>query len=208
MRDRAMAASTARDGTPRRRFGRRFLRPFLRDRRGAVGVEMLEFALIGPVFLALLGAILETALAFWSNQILDTALADAARQLYTGQFQNTNKSTTDVTQLITKLRSDALCKVDGQARATIFTCSNVKIDVRKVSQFSGTAPVSPVDPATKDWRTGFGTNYATPAPGDIIIIQAAVKFPVFFTLWNPNQASFSDGSRLLQAATIFRTEPY
>jgi Flp pilus assembly protein TadG len=186
--------------------GRRFLRNrFLGDRRGATAVE---FALVAPIFLALLGATLETALAFWSNQILETALTDASRQLYTGQFQAANKATTDKTQLLNKLRAEELCKVNGQPRATIFDCTQVKIDVRTVSQFTGSSPTAPVNPATKDWSAGFGTNYSNPNANEIIIVQAAVKFPVYFTLLNPNQASFSDGSRLLQAAVAFKTEPF
>lgn len=184
------------------------LRRFLRDRRGSVGIEMLEFALVGPIFLALLCATVETALAFWSGQILETALTDASRQLYTGQFQQANSGTTDTATLLNRLRTE-LCKApDGGVRVTIFTCSAVKIDVRTVSSFGGNAPTSPVDAGTKDWATGFGSNYANPSASDVTIVQAAVKFPIFFTLLNPNQATFGDGNRLLQAAVAFRTEPY
>lgn len=193
--------------TPVTRRGRRRLARFLADRRGTVGIELVEFALIGPIFLALICATLEAALAFWTNQILDTALTDASRLLYTGQFQTSNSGTTDTTTLLNRLR-DELCKVNGSARTTIFTCSAVKIDVKTVAQFSGSGPTSPVNAATKDWASGFGTNYTSPSAGDITIVQAAVKFPVFFSLLNPNQASFADGSRLLQATVAFRTEPY
>lgn len=213
--DPAMGASADHGAVHPRRAGRGLLASlrigrrssigrFLADRRGSA----VEFAMIGPVFLALLGAIIETALAFWANQVLENALSDASRQLYTGQFQTANKTTTDKTALLDKLRSEALCKVDGLTRTTIFTCADVKLDLRKVSQFSGSVPTSPVDKDTKDWANGFGTNYSSPAAGDIVVLQAAVKYPVFFTLLNPDQASFTDGSRVLQAAVVFRTEPY
>lgn len=188
----------------RRLRSRGVARRFLADRSGAV--ELLEFALVGPFFIAILGATIETALAFWSTQILETALGDTSRLLYTGQFQQANPSATGSAAL-TKLR-DAFCKVDGQARATTFTCANVKLDVRVITQFTGNSTNSPVNTVTKDWTTGFGTNYAAAKPGDIVIVQAAVKFPIFFTLLNPNQATFGDGSRLLQAAVAFRAEPF
>jgi Flp pilus assembly protein TadG len=197
-----MGASAAPQRPPHRRGFRRFLR----DRRGALGLELVEFALIGPVFLALLGAIIETSLAFWAGVVMDNALADAARQLYTGQFQKANAGTTDSATLLTKLRTDAFCKVDGQARTTVFTCSDVKMDVRKVAQFSSSGANSPVSGG--NWSSGFGSNYTSAGAGDIMVVQAAVKYPVFFTLWNPNQGSFSDGSRLIQSSVVFRTEPY
>lgn len=189
---------------PRRRSRRRpILGRFLVERRGAVAVE---FALIGPIFIALLGAILETALSFWAGHVLESALGDASRQLYTGQFQGANKTTTDKAVLLAKLRSDALCTIDGQPRPTVFNCADVKLDVRTIAQFTGGGATSPVSGG--NWASGFGSNYTSPAAGDIVVVQAAVKYPVFFSLYNPNQATFSDGSRLLQAAVVFRTEPY
>lgn len=179
-------------------------RRFLGDRRGATAVE---FAFVGPVFLALLCAIIEVGLTFWAGQILETALTDASRQIYTGSFQAAHKTGT-ARQILDALRTDQFCKVNGQARVTIFTCANVKIDVKTASQFPASGPASPLNPTTKDWATGFGDNYTSAAAGDIVVVQAAVKFPVFFSFIAPNQASFSDGSRLLQAAVAFKTEPF
>ena len=200
------ASAEPQRGSRRRRTGRRLLAVFLADRRGAVGIELVEFALIGPIFIALLGAILETALAFWAGQVLETALADAARQLYTGQFQKDNSATTDKTALLTALRDKALCQIDGKARTTVFNCADVKVDVRTIPQFTGNGTNSPVSNGA--WSSGFGGNYTNPSAGDIVVVQAAVKYPVFFNLYNPGQGSFTDGSRLLQAAVVFRTEPY
>lgn len=202
--DRGPVMAAVQGGGDRTRSRRRGLRRFLRDRSG--GIELVEFALIGPVFLGLLLATFETALAFWSNQLLETALTDTSRLLYTGQFQQSNSGTTDTATLLNKLR-DEFCKVDGKPRSTTFTCANVKLNVTTPAQFAGSKPPSPVD--NGDWRSGFGTSYANAKAGDIVVVQAAVKFPIYFgSLLNPNQGSFSDGSRLLQATTAFRTEPF
>jgi Flp pilus assembly protein TadG len=194
-----------RGSTPRsaaRRAGRRLR--FLRDRRGATAVE---FALVAPIFLALLAAIIEMLLGFWASIILETALNDAARQLYTGTFQAGHTSGTSK-QMLDAFRSEQLCQANGGARVTIFTCNDVKIDVKTASQFPDAIP-SPIDPSSSDgWASGFGTNYTSAKPGEIVVVQAAVKFPTFFSILLPNQGSFADGSRLLQSAIAFKAEPY
>src|SRR5437660_8844402 len=60
-------------------------RRFLRRQDGAVAVE---FALVLLPFLALMFAIMETALVFFAGQTLETAVADSARLIMTGQAQS------------------------------------------------------------------------------------------------------------------------
>jgi Flp pilus assembly protein TadG len=57
---------------------------FARHQDGAAAVE---FALIAVSFLALLFAILETALVFFAGQTLESAASDAGRLIMTGQAQ-------------------------------------------------------------------------------------------------------------------------
>src|ERR1700731_5367557 len=57
---------------------------FRRNRRGSAAVE---FALVAPVFFALLFAIIETGIMFFASQVLETVTQDAARQVMTGQAQ-------------------------------------------------------------------------------------------------------------------------
>src|SRR5215211_9542134 len=63
---------------------RKAFRVFRRNRRGSAAVE---FALVAPVFFALLFAIIETALVFFANQVLETVTQDSARMIMTGQAQ-------------------------------------------------------------------------------------------------------------------------
>src|SRR3954449_7778365 len=60
------------------------LRRFRRNRRGSSAVE---FALVAPVFFALLFAIIETAIVFFASQVLETITQDSARFVQTGQAQ-------------------------------------------------------------------------------------------------------------------------
>src|SRR5438477_4855404 len=61
------------------------LRRLRRNRRGSAAVE---FALVAPVFFALLFAIIETGLVFFAGQVLETMAQDSARMIMTGQAQN------------------------------------------------------------------------------------------------------------------------
>ena len=63
---------------------RKALRRFRRNRRGSAAVE---FALVAPVFFALLFAIIETAIVFFAGQVLETVSQDCAALIMTGQAQ-------------------------------------------------------------------------------------------------------------------------
>ena len=53
---------------------RNAMRRFRRNRRGSAAVE---FALVAPVFFALLFAIIETAMVFFAGQVLETGVKGA-----------------------------------------------------------------------------------------------------------------------------------
>jgi Flp pilus assembly protein TadG len=56
-------------------------RQFRRNRGGSAAVE---FALVAPMFFALLFAIIETALVFFAGQVLETVNQNSARMIMTG----------------------------------------------------------------------------------------------------------------------------
>ena len=67
------------------RAGRGFRRLSMRFVRRDDGATVIEFAIVIMPFLALLFAILETALVFFAGQVLETAVTDASRLVMTGQ---------------------------------------------------------------------------------------------------------------------------
>ena len=186
----------------------RIIRSFARSGDGATAVE---FAMIALPFVGMICAIIETAMVFWAGQILDTSLATATRGIYTGTFQGKNPDSSGNAQILTNLRN-LMCYPNGDtksaAQTTIFDCKAVKLDVLTFSQFEGSKASDPFDPKTGDWAKDFGTRYTTPKSGEIVIVQAAVKFPIFTSFLNAGQASFKDGTRLLRSTVAFRTEPY
>lgn len=188
------------------RLARR-LRGFARASSGATAVE---FGLLALPFLALVGATVEAGVTYWAQEMLQQAVADAGRQIYTGRFQTTNAAVKGSTNLLDAFRTE-LCMENGHARFTLFTCANVKISIVQADKFADATLVKPtqVDPTTKvsDWNPSF-SGYACGGSKAVMIVQAAVDFPVVFTLMNAGVATLPNRRRVLQAASVFQVEPY
>jgi len=106
---------------------RNVLRRFGRNRRGSAAVE---FALVAPVFFALLFAILETALMFFASQVLETITQNSARMIVTGQAQSGSYTQTQFKTYV--------C---GQIPA-LFNCANLYVDVESYPAFSNIGTMS------------------------------------------------------------------
>src|SRR5690606_12098453 len=70
---------------------RRLLSPAVRRRGGLVrderGAVAIEFAILAPLFFTVIFAIIETAMTFFAQQVLESALQDTSRFIRTGQSQ-------------------------------------------------------------------------------------------------------------------------
>ena len=94
---------------------KRLLRRFRRDQKGVIAVEMGFIAL---PFFALLFAIIETGIVFFAGQVIETAIEDSGRLLYTHQAQDSNMTA-------------AQFKADVCSRVTVLmSCAGVDIDVQ------------------------------------------------------------------------------
>ena len=165
---------------------------FVKHQDGAVAIE---FGLVLAPFLLLLFMIMETALVFFAGQTLETAAADSARLIKTGQAQTQGLNTDTFKQ--------AVCaRIYG-----LFDCSQgMMVDVKAYSQFSSIDGATvPVDPATGDPKT----RYEPGGPGEIVVVTLMYKWPISVTmtqafLGNQNGKS----ARMLTSTVAFRNEPY
>jgi Flp pilus assembly protein TadG len=165
---------------------------FGRDQRGATAIE---FGLVAIPFIALMFAILETALIFFAGQTLETAVTSAARLIRTGQAQQQG------------LSSEAFkTKVCSQVMALFDCTSKLKIDVSKFSSFAEVDLSKPVDAGTGNLKTNF--NYAPGVGGDIVVVRAFYEWPTFVKLLGLNLSNMPNGSHLLSATAAFRNEPF
>ncbi|UFZ01544.1 pilus assembly protein [Bradyrhizobium ontarionense] len=169
---------------------RMLLRRFRRNRRASA---VVEFALVAPVFFALLFAIIETALMFFAGQVLETITQDSARMILTGQAQQGSYT-----------QSQFASYVCTQVPA-LFDCSKIYIDVKSYSSFSSVSISSQID------NTGNFVNnmtYSPGAAGDIVVVRLFYQWPIFVTGLGYNIANLSGSKRLLVGTAAFKNEPY
>lgn len=182
------------------RMGRRrrgLIRLFVRKKDGATAVE---FALVAMPFFAILFAIIETALIFWTTQALENAVSDASRRIYTGQFQQAAGGRSSA-QLAEAFREDICDSI-----VALFDCNgSLAIDIRSFPDFPGAALSPPVNEGNFD-ASDFG--YEATGPDDIVVVRAALAYPVILAIMNPAQINLNNRRRLIMATAAFRNEPF
>jgi Flp pilus assembly protein TadG len=166
------------------------LRRFRRNHGGSAAVE---FALVAPVFFALLFAIIETAIMFFASQVLETITQESARMILTGQAQ-----TASYTQAQFKTY------VCNQIPA-LFNCASVYVDVESYPAFTSVTISNPIDGSNN-----FISNmqYNPGGPGDIVVVRVFYAWQLFVTGLGYNISNLSGNQRLLVATAAFRNEPY
>lgn len=170
------------------------IRTVRRFAHGEDGIAAVEFGIVAAPFLALMFAIMETAIVFFASQTLETAVADSARLIMTGQAQ-----TSSFTQ--TQFKTAVCSKILG-----LFDCTNgIKIDVKKYSGFSSVSTSKPID-ANGNLMTNFGYDPGT--AGDIVVVRLMYEWPIYVSLLGFNLADMSGNKRLIIATAAFRNEPY
>jgi Flp pilus assembly protein TadG len=172
-------------------FPRSILGRFRRNRRGSA---VVEFALVAPIFFALLFAIIETAMVFFASQVLETATQDSARFIFTGQAQGQHYTQTQFKDYVcTKITS-------------LFNCtSGIYVDVESYPSFTNVTINDPID-ANKNFVPNM--NYSPGGPGDIVVVRLFYQWPLFVTGLGFNLSNMSGHTRLLAATAAFRNEPF
>jgi Flp pilus assembly protein TadG len=166
-------------------------RRLLRQQDGATTVE---FALVVLPFLAVLFAIIQTAVVFYAGQVLETAAASSARLVMTGQAQKAgyNQST----------YRTAVC---NQLSGLISCNGSLAVDVRTYTQFSKINTALPVD-SSGNLNNDF--TYQPGGPGDIVVVRLMYKWPMYVSLLGLGLSNMSGNNRLLVSTVAFRNEPY
>jgi Flp pilus assembly protein TadG len=173
----------------------RFASRFYRDENGFTAVE---FAMVSMPFLMLLFGTIAVGLFFFTTFSLENAVEKASRQIRTGQAQTAGKTTSQF-------------KADVCALAPSFVdcTSNLRVNVVSSASFSGAAGSigSCVD--------GGGALIPDPTPttvpgaaGDVVLVTVCYEWEMTKILPFIDLGNMGSGSRLIQASTTFRTEPY
>jgi Flp pilus assembly protein TadG len=166
---------------------------FCRDRSGA---SALEFALVAiPTILTLL-AIFEVGIMYFATFNLESATAQGARLIRTGQAQSQNfdagKFKTEVCKHVT----------------APITCAGLRLDVRHYSSFGGAGSdlTNPLD-GNGNLKSNFA--YDPGVGGDVVVVRAFFEWPLVAKLPRAiSLANMQNGDRLLVATAAFRNEPF
>jgi Flp pilus assembly protein TadG len=177
------------------------LRRFRRNRRGSA---VVEFALVAPLFFAMLFAIMETALMFFAAQVLESGTQYSARLMLTNQAQNAKMSQSDFeTNLCDRIKLMFNCGPSSGA-------DGVTVMVKAYPAGTDIPPADLVDPIASGAFTG-ASSYVSPTPGSTVLIRTFYKWPLFVTQLGYNIANLgrdtANPQRLLAATAVFRVEP-
>ena len=170
------------------------IRPSSRIVRDSSGATAVEFGILALPFLALVGAIFESALCFLAGQILDTAVADAGRLIRTGQAQAASYSSTDFkTQVCNRLY-------------VLFDCTGLTIDAKVYTNFTAANTSMPIDSNKNFDTSGFG--FQMGGATEIVVVRAFYQFPLYFNKLGLDLSNLANGTRLLSGVSTFRNEPF
>lgn len=179
---------------------RRLLGRFRRNQDGATAVE---FGMVAIPFFALMFAIFETGLLFWTTQALEEAVSQTSRRLLTGQAltRYTNSATAAA-----DFRRDLCANV-----AVLIDCSEGKmwIDVRNYTSFDGaqggTSGSNPLSNGTLN-TSGFG--YNQPQAQQIVVVRVVMRYKVLLNQWNKALVNLGTSEHAIIVTTAFRAEPF
>jgi len=188
------------------------------------GTAALEFAIVGPAFIALLLAILYTTLIFLAQQMLESAAQAAGRQLLTGSAQTMTMANGDVGMTASDFKN-AICNgatgtnASGQAVTIapmlpgMLSCSRLTVNVSTATSYnvaSAIAPTFTYDSNGVITSTGTGYNAQSGGTGQsrIVVLQLIYLWPTGTGPLGLNLRNQPNGNRMLVATTVSTTEAY
>jgi Flp pilus assembly protein TadG len=178
------------------RLARSFRRNAARFGVAQHGATIVEFALIAPVFFALLIAIFEMAIFLFAQANLQAAASSAGRLFMTGQGQNSSMTQTQFTSTVCPMIQ------------ALFNCSNLMVNVQSYPDFSSASASPPTLTYNAQGQVTNTWSYSPGSPGQIMVVQLIYQWPIVsgpFGYVLPNNAN---GNTEMMGVTAFRVEPY
>ena len=183
------------------------------------GATAVEFAMVSIPFLGLLFAIFETAFVFFVTEALESATADAARVIMTGQAY------TGAYTSASNFRDQVICPTTGSKLASFITSSNIVVDITTAGSYGATSFGSAVV-SKMDYTTTLPSRYCLGTQGDIVVMRVVYPMPVYLTIMSgasltnftavrggqTNYQAAGDSAasykHMLMATSVFRNEPF
>lgn len=167
--------------------------------RSEKGVAAVEFAFIAPVFLLLMGIMLETGLMAFTEFVLQSGVQRAAREVKTGVAQNAAYSAADF--------KNKICSLVG----VLINCGQVYVYVKPDTSFAALNASVP-DPLTVGPSYGGGgtvQNYSCGGPMQAVAIVATYDWKFSIPYFMEPLGNVDGGkTRRLVGISTFRNEPF
>ena len=174
----------------RRTVGHR-LRTIATDRRGA---SLVEFALVAAPFIALIFAVIQTSLVFFSQQTLETAAEDTARLIVTNQAQQAGMSQSTFKQ--------AACS----QLPSYMDCAKLMVDVRTADEFEDVDTTMPDLTYDSDGNVDNAWQFEMGGADKVVVMRLMYQLPVVSAL-GFGISNMQGSRRLLVATSVFQPEP-
>lgn len=167
------------------------LRRFAKDDTGSAAIE---FGFVALPFFVLMFAAIDFGLMRFATSTLENAVADAARQIRTGQVAANG---TTAAQFRAMVCNNILMIMNCDQR--------LAIDVRVFNSFSNVNFPAAVD-GNGNLTGAF--QYQTGGAGDIVLVRAFYAWPLLTPVFGEAMSNMTGDARLLSASSAFRNEPF
>ena len=169
---------------------------FRKDRKGVAAIEM---AIVTWPFLAVMFAILEQGIVFFAEFALEHNIAEASRQIRTGQVDSDNTTAAQFKALV--------CPGTISGIELIYDCNNMRVDVRTFVSFTDIDGNLP-DPVDEDGELEDLENFATGTELSVMVVRAFYEWNTLTPSVFTKMDNLGNGNRLIAASNTFRNEPY
>ena len=193
-------------------WARRLLSPVIcrgrtigRDEQGAVAIE---FALLALPFFVLIFAIVETAMTFFAQQVLESAVQDASRYIRTGQSQASWGQAEFKQAICDAAYGFIQCGTEDRLWVKVAPATSFADAATQIQKPVDDGCDVLADPASGACDWSLAEAYDDGVGSDVIIAQAFYKWPTFINIPWFNLANQAGGNRLLSAVRVFKNEPF
>lgn len=168
--------------------------------RDAHGATAIEFAILAVPFLAILFAILELALIFFTGAIMTQAISDTGRMVRVGSFQGCGSASEFKALVCNRMKNMMNCQAN--LRVDLFTASDFQSVVMTDPGMSG------LDPDDEDSEIEDG-EFADTNAGEPVVLRGTFYYPLALPPVITRLENLSgSGRHVISVSTAFRNEPF
>lgn len=190
----------------------RLVRALLADRHGGA---LVEYAFVGPFFIALVTGIFYIGMTYLGQAGLETVAEGASRMLLTGRAQTVTVTNagggTDVGMTAADFKN-AICNGMTGTDTTGATVTFTRLLPPFLTCSRLTVNVTPVNYSQASLGQTYSGVYVTQNGGQgqnqIMMVQLLYDWPTFGGLMGLNLATQGNGTRRMIASSVFTTEAY